>query len=39
MFRFLNHNLKLKAPDQQQSTVEENLLTRDITQLLLQRFV
>ena len=27
MFRFPNHNLKLKAPDQQQSTVEESFDT------------
>ena len=39
MFRFPNHTLKLKAPDQPQSTGEESLLTRDITQLLVQRFV
>ena len=31
MFRFPNHTLKLKAPDQQQSTGEESLLTRVIT--------
>ena len=31
VFRFPNHTLKLKAPDQQQSTGEESLLTRDIT--------
>ena len=31
MFRFLNHNLKLKAPDQPQSEGEESLLTGDIT--------
>ena len=39
MFRFPNHTLKLKAPDQPQSAGEESLLTRDITQLLVQRFV
>ena len=31
MFRFPNHTLKLKAPDQPQSAGEESLLTRDIT--------
>ena len=30
-FRFPNHTLKLKAPDQRQSAGEESLLTRDIT--------
>ena len=30
-FRFPNHTLKLKAPDQPQSAREESLLTRDIT--------
>ena len=39
MFRFPNQTLKLKAPDQPQSAAEESLLTRDITQLLVQRFV
>ena len=39
MFRFSNHTLKLKAPDQLQSAAEESLLTRDITKLLVQRFV
>ena len=39
MFRFPNHTLKLKEPDQTQSAGEESLLTRDITQLLVQRFV
>ena len=29
----------MKAPDQPQSAAEESLLTRDITQLLVQRFV
>ena len=31
MFRFPNHTLKLKAPDQPQSVGEESLLTCDIT--------
>ena len=31
MFRFPNHTLKVKAPDQWQSAGEESLLTRDIT--------
>ena len=31
MFRFLNHTLKLKAPDQPQRKGEESLLTGDIT--------
>ena len=31
MFRFPNHTLKLKAPDQPQSVGEESLLTYDIT--------
>ena len=31
MFRFPNHTLKLKAPDQLQSEREESLLTDDIT--------
>ena len=39
MFRFPNQTLKLKARDQPQSAAEESLLTRDITQLLVQRFV
>ena len=39
MIRFPNHTLKLKAPDQPQSAMEETLLTNDITQLLVQRFV
>ena len=39
MFCFPNHTLKLKAPDQPQSAREESLLTRDITKLLVQRFV
>ena len=39
MFRFPNHTLKLKAPDQPQSAGEESLLARDITSLLVQRFV
>ena len=39
MFRFSNHTLKLKAPDQPQSAGEESLLTRDITKLLVQRFL
>ena len=30
-FRFPNHTLKLKVPDQPQSAGEESLLTRDIT--------
>ena len=30
-FRFPNHTLKLKAPDQPESAGEESLLTRDIT--------
>ena len=38
-FRVPNHTLKLKAPDQPQSAREESLLTRDITWLLVQRFV
>ena len=38
-FRFPNHALKLKAPNQSQSVGEESLLTCDITQLLVQRFV
>ena len=29
--RFPDHTLKLKAPDQPQSTGEESLLARDIT--------
>ena len=39
MFRFPNHTQKLKAPNQPQSAGEESILTRDITQLLVQRFV
>ena len=39
MIRFPNHTQKLKAPDQPQSAGEESLLTRDITQLLVQHFV
>ena len=31
VFRFPNHTLKLKPPDQPQSAGEESLLTRDIT--------
>ena len=31
MFCFPDHTLKLKAPDQPQSTGEESLLARDIT--------
>ena len=31
MFRFPNHTLKLKAPEQLQSEVEESHLTDDIT--------
>ena len=30
-FRFPDHTLKLKAPDQPESAGEENVLTRDIT--------
>ena len=30
-FRFSNHILKLKAPDQPQCASEESLLTHDIT--------
>ena len=33
-FRFPNHTLKLKAPDQPQSAGGESILTRDITWLL-----
>ena len=33
-FRFPNHALKLKAPDQPPSATEESLLTRDITYYL-----
>ena len=43
MFCFPNHTLKLKAPDQSQSAGDvyhvQSLLTHDITQLLVQRFV
>ena len=39
MSRFPDQTLKLKAPDQPQSTGEESLLARDITQLHVQRFV
>ena len=39
MFRFPNHKQKLKAPNQPQSAGEESLLTSNITQLLVQRFV
>ena len=31
MFRFPNHTLKLKAPDQQQSEGEDSFVTGDIT--------
>ena len=31
MIQFPNHTLKLKAPDQPQSAMEETLLTNDIT--------
>ena len=31
MFRFPNHTLKLKTPDQPKSAGEESLLTGDIT--------
>ena len=31
MFRFPNHTLKLRAPDQLQSTGEESLLKHDTT--------
>ena len=31
MFHFPNQTMKLKAPDEQQSTGKEGLLTRDIT--------
>ena len=39
MFRFPNHTLRFKALDQPQSAGEESHLTRDITELLVQRFV
>ena len=38
-FHFSNHTLKLKAPDHSQSAGKENLLKRDITQLLVKCFV
>ena len=37
-FRFPNHTLKLKAPDQPQSARVKYLLTCDITYLLVQHF-
>ena len=39
MFRFLNHNQKMKAYDQLQSAGKESLLTCDITLLLVQHFL
>ena len=39
VFRFPNLTLKFTASDKSQSAGEESPLTRDITQLLVQRFV
>ena len=39
MFCLPSHTLKLKASDLLQSEGEESLLTHDITQLLVQRFI
>ena len=39
MFGFLNHTLKLEAPDQPQVQGKKSLWTRDIMSLLVKRFV